>query len=163
MEIKELIEIIVGSLVLLQLIVMFFAFKAENERKKKQSTVEFINNIRDRYKPTYNELNKKYSGVINLTEIDDTLKNELREILSTIEHLSVGINSGVYDFQIFFRMSGSYFLSIFRKLHPYILDCQKSQPSRYIEFESICKKIEIERKKRNLKIDISNKGNIKYS
>jgi hypothetical protein len=166
METENIIAVIVAGLILIQLIIMYFSFKGENERKKKQSTVEYINTIRAIYKPIYNELNEKFNGnerVINLNEIDDKLKTEIKELLSTIEHLSVGLNTGIYDFYIFFRMSGSYFLRIFKKLQPYISNAQKNMPSAYIEFEAICKKIEIEKEKRNMKMTISRDGNIKYS
>ena len=128
METENIIAVVVAGLILIQLIIMYFSFKRENERKKKQSNVEYINTIRAIYKPIYNELNEKFNGnerIINLDEIDDKLKIEIKELLSTIEHLSVGLNTGIYDFYIFFRMSGSYFLRIFKKATTIYLKCSK--------------------------------------
>ena len=163
MEIEIWISIIVATMIFIQLLIIFFAYKAENERNQKQSTIEFINTIRASYSPINVEISNRFSGVINVDEFDLELKSKIKELLAVIEHLSVGINSGVFNFQIFFRMSGSYFLNIFRKLHPFILDEQKENPAKYIEFEYICKKIEIEKRNLNRKITISDKGNIKFS
>lgn len=166
MKTTDIIAIIAASIIFAQLLLMYIAYRAENERKRKQSTIEYINSIRTIYVPIRNKLNNLFPGtnrVINLVELNEDLKLEIREILSTIEHLSVGINTGVYDFDIFFRMSASYFFNIFNKLRPYIQDIQRDQPTAFIEFEAICKKITKERETRNLKLTISAKGKIRYS
>ncbi len=166
MEIANIIALIAAGLILIQLVLMFITYRADNERKRKQSTIEYINNIRGIYKPIRKHLDDLFPGnnrVINLKEIDNDLKSDIRELLSTVEHLAVGLNTGVYDFDIFFRMSGSYFLRIFKKLNPYISNAQKNQATAYIEFEAICKRIEFEKEKRNYKIKITQKGKIKYS
>lgn len=160
------VQIILMIIGIIELIFILYVFKAENERKKKQSTVEYINNIRGIYKPIYKELVTKFPGqdrVINIEELDVSLRSDIKELLSIIEHLSVGINTGVYDFDIFFRMSGSYFASIYLKLSPYIRKAQRDLPTRYIEFEAICEKITIERKKRKMQMRVTYKGDIKYS
>jgi hypothetical protein len=166
MNIPDIISVITIILILIQLIVMFFAYKADNERKRKQSTIEYINNIRGIYKPIRKNLDEKFPGddrVINLEEIDDKLNLEIKELLSTVEHLSVGLNTNVYDFDIFFRMSGSYFFGIYKKLNPHILNAQKNRPTNYIEFEAICKRIELAKEKHNYKMTILKNGKIKYS
>ena len=166
MDIPNIISGITILLILTQLIIIYFAYKADNERKRKQSTIEYINNIRGIYKPIRKNLDIKFPGVdrvVNLEEIDGKLTLEIIELLSTVEHLSVGLNTNVYDFEIFFRMSGSYFLDIFKKLNPYILSAQKNRPTSYIEFEAICKRIEQAKEKHNYKMTISKNGKIRYS
>ncbi len=166
MEISNYISLGVLVLMFIQLVIMFIVYKAENERKKKQSTIEYINQIRSIYKPIRKKLDKQFPGdkrVINIQEVSEENKENIREMLGAIEHLCVGLNTNVYDFNIFQRMSGTYFLNIFYKINPYILNAQEKQSTAYIEFEAICKKIEIEQKQRKTKLEISKKGNIKYS
>ncbi len=166
MEISNLISLGVLLLLLFQLVVMFIVYKAENERKKKQSTIEYINQIRNIYRTVRRNLDKQYPGkkrAININEISNDMREEIKEMLATIEHLCVGLNTNVYDFNIFFRMSGGYFLNLYYKISPYILHVQEKQPTAYMEFEAICRKIEIEKKRRKLQPIISKKGDIKYS
>ena len=82
-------------------------------------------------------------------------------ILSVLEHLSVGINAKIYDFNIFIRMSGSYFLFLYKTLQPYIEHIQKEQDTAFVEFEIVCKKIE--RRKDKYKRKLLRKGRIRYS
>ena len=166
MSITNLISIIAAGLLLAQLVVIYIAYKADNERKKKQSTIEYINQIRSFYKPIRNKLDRLFPDkdrVINLEDIDDNLKGDIKELLSIIEHLSVGLNTNVYDFDIFFRMSGSYFLRIFYKLQPYISDVQRRQNTAYIEYEAICERIKKAKEKHNYKISITKSRKMKFS
>ena len=135
-------------------------FKADHERRKKQSTVEYLNNIRDQYRGLTNKLIKKFGDeAINLSAIDDTTKVEINELLSILEHLSTGINTEVYDYNIIKRMSGSYLIKRYKQLFPYIDDAQQKSPTVYIEFETLCKKFEFDKRQ----IHISTNGNIEFS
>ena len=159
-DVNSLIQILIFIVISGQLYFLQKTYKSDHERRKKQSTIEYVNQIRNYYRPLGTKLVKKFgNNTINLDQIDDETRTNIREILSVLEHMSVGVNTNVYDFNILNRMSGSYLLRMYHRLLPYIKDRQKHNPTAYIEFETICKKID-DLKKINYK---SNKGNIEYS
>ncbi len=157
-----IIQIATILLISFQIYLIYKTYKAHHERVKKQSTIEFINSTYDKFKPITRTLKKKFSGkVINLDQIDEETKTQIKEFLEVAEMLAVGINAGVYDFEIFKRISGTYFLLNFNRLRPYIESEQKEFPSAYIEFQNICKKLEDAQFK--TKSPFLEKGSIKHS
>lgn len=88
------------------------------------------------------------------------MRTDISELLSTVEHMSVGVNVGVYDIHILERMSGSYMIKMFQRLHPYITHIReaKKNDNAYIEFEEVKLQLEaLRRKPRN------QRGNIRYA
>ncbi|MEA1973025.1 MAG: DUF4760 domain-containing protein [Candidatus Cloacimonadota bacterium] len=146
----EYITITVGTITLIILAIQLFmlhkTYKADHERRKKQSTIEYINSIRDKYKAVAKKLNTKFGErVINVDEIEQDDKKNIKEFLSIIEHLSVGILTDVYDFQILKRMSRRYFIRMYEKLQPYMNDARKkagpNSQTIYCEFEELYKRL----------------------
>lgn len=159
-KLSDLIQILMLMVVLVQLYFMNKAFLADHERRKKQATIEYVNTIRKIYRDLTNNLTRKFSNQsINLDSIDDETSEEIQELLSTLEHLSVGINTGVYSYKIIKRMTGTFFVNRYHQLLPYIKDAQKIQPTRFIEFERLCKKIEKDKQS----IYTNNEGKIEHS
>ncbi len=116
-DVDSIIQILMLFVISVQLWLVRRTFIADHERRKKQSTVEYLNNIRTHYRSVTNKLVEKFgSSAINLSEIDDDTKNEIKELLSILEHMSVGINTEVYDYDILKRMSGSYLVSRYKQL-----------------------------------------------
>ncbi|WP_372398129.1 DUF4760 domain-containing protein [Azospirillum sp. HJ39] len=136
-----------------QIRIMRDAYLADHERRKKQSTIEYVNSIRDKYRPIVERLEDKFGKdlVINLPDIDQGERRNIKELLSIIEHMAVGVETEVYDIDIIDRMSGSYFLRIRRILDPYISDAQKRNANNYIEFDRMCDRIRAKRKPLNNK------------
>ena len=83
-----------------------------------------------------------------LLEIDSDfqLLKLVRNLLGQLEHLSVGMNSGVFDKDLLYRMSGSQLISIYHRLHTYIDRVQKSSPKAYIEYQDLVKSFEDRRR-----------------
>lgn len=125
--------------------IMTRAFKADHERRRKQSTIEYVNVIRERYRPINNSLANKFGGnhVINLSEIGPSDKSDIIELLSVVEHLAVGVNVKVYDIEVIEKMAGTYFLRMYRRLEPYIVNARNNNKKAYTEFESMKSKIEL--------------------
>jgi len=160
LDIDSIIQILILSVISLQLFVLNKTFKADHERRKKQSTVEYINKIRRYYREVTNKLIDEFGdNAINLDQINATVRNDIKELLSVLEHMSTGVNTGVYDFEILNRMSGSFLVSRYHQLYPYISHAQRKNPTFYIEFDRLCKIIE---NKKKAKYE-SNEGNIKHS
>ena len=146
----EFFTVIVATITLVVLAIQLFmlhkTYKADHERRKKQSTIEYINSVRDKYKVVARKLTAKFGEkVINVDEIEPDDKEHIKEFLSIVEHLSVGILSEVYDFQILKRMSGRYLRRMYEKLQPYINDVRKkagpNSHTIYCEFEELYKRL----------------------
>lgn len=134
-------------------------FFADHERRKKQSTIEYVNSIRGVYNPILIKIKKKYGKdhIINLSEMEQEDKDDIRQLLSIVEHLAVGVHVGVYDISVLGRMSRGYFLNMHKTLAPYIEEAQRNRPTNYCEFVRLCNALE----KREVIYDDS--GKIRHS
>lgn len=122
---------------------------ADHERRKKQSTLEFysqiyptLSEIRTRIKDTFgNEIinpdDPKYKN-------NTDLKNQIYEYLVIIERFAVGINSGVYDINIFIFTSGIVVSGMYKKLELVIerMRITENYPDMFCSFEKMSKEIE---------------------
>ena len=161
----QIISLLLGAATLIvlwvQLFLIYRTFKADHERRKKQSTVEYVNRVRAIYRPISDKIVAKFGEgkVINIDEIEPEDMADIKEFLSNVEHLATGVNIGVFDLVIIERMSGSYFLNMRDKFTPYIkhIRNKKGNSRLYAEFETMCRDIEGLREKRD------RRSNIKYS
>lgn len=173
---KEFITLMLGlisiSLVVYRLYQLDIKKKAENERKKKQSTIDAVKILKDYSKDIQKEIRdelKKNGDELNYEKLNDDFKYEFRRYLDYIEYFCVGINTGIYDFEIFNRMTGAYYLNaVMPVVKNYIKDLQKTQLTAYIEFEAVCRKVKKSLEGRDEKMaqfrgGFLNPGNLKYS
>ena len=74
--------------------------------------------------------------------------DEIRELLTLLEFTAVGVNTGVLDKDIWFRMSGSYIIRLYYTFRVYITQARRrrSNSFAYIEFEEISKEFEERRR-----------------
>ena len=129
------------------------------ERRKKQGTIEYFEEITFKYFNTQALFNAKMSkcelDFSDLEKNPDLLK-DAKAVLSAFERLSVGVNTGVYDFDILNRMAGSYLVYMFNRFSPYIeqIRTDASRQKSYTEFELLVQKI------KNENSPVSTRGNI---
>ena len=156
------IELIIGILALLisvfSLFVSIYSNYKDHERQRKQSTIEFFENVTSKLFDIEALFNSKITGAnenINISEDADMLKKAIN-ILVAFEQLSVGVNAGIFDFDILERMAGSYLINIYSMFYPYIRETRQdaSHLNSYVEFERLVNKI---KEKRN---PISHRGDI---
>ncbi|MFQ3245113.1 MAG: hypothetical protein ACI9SP_001760 [Arenicella sp.] len=139
------------------------SIKADHERRKKQATFDYVQKISSNWIDAQYILTKRWSGItgplgsdqIEELEKDIKLLKTVRVLLGSLEHLSVGVNAGVFDQEIIFRMSGSSIISINKKFTSYFEVIQKQQPTVYIEFQELAKAFEDRKRLRP-----GSKGNI---
>jgi hypothetical protein len=119
------------------------AHLADHDRRRKQATIEFVNELRPKWRDCYTALQNQF-GYEVLTDADakrvaDTpdLRAQARELLALTEHLSVGVNTGVYDRDMLFRICGSYLIGVYGMMQTYIRLCQQTSKTLYIEFAEI--------------------------
>ncbi len=100
---------------------------AAHEQRKKQSTLEFHSNIY----PYLSELRTKIMGVFGNGYVtpDDVrykqnadIQKMIYEYLVIIERFVVGINSGIYDINVFAKTSAKVASDMYKKLSPIIED-----------------------------------------
>ncbi|MCL2080033.1 MAG: DUF4760 domain-containing protein [Oscillospiraceae bacterium] len=113
---------------------------------KKQSTIEFYHSIsNDSGLPLRDLINKTYGSLETITTSDEKykdnpeIKEKTRSYLRNMERLAAGINLGVYDFEVFYRLSGEPTIQLYKAIMPLIEDRRKSTDaiSFCIEFEKL--------------------------
>jgi hypothetical protein len=133
--------------ILVTLYVAIIRLKADHERQKKQSTIEDFGNA---YLLCRYEIEAKY-GLEPITaatanQIDSDLEKcaALNKLLGILEHMVVGVNTGVYDRDVVYRMSAGSMIALKYRLHNYIEHRRKvlTQPKLFIEFERLANEFE---------------------
>jgi len=152
--------VITVSVLSIELWMIYLSYKADHELRRKKSTIDFVNQITNIYNPLERRLNEKYfDEILVVSNIRAEEAMDVVDILARVEHLSTGVNIGIFDIELVNRMSGSYFLRLFDRLKPYIMDirAKKGNQSLYVEFEYMAYDLAAIRSKR------SNDANLKYA
>lgn len=122
---------------------------ADHERRKKQSTLEFYSEVY----PYLSELRTKITDTfcdeyINPSDTrykdNHDIQKVIYEYLVIIERFSVGINSGIYDINVFAQTSGKTVSDMYKKLSPVINQWRISQnyPEMFYDFEKMSRDID---------------------
>jgi len=146
---------------LAELLALCITTYLDHARRKKQSTIEYVNTIRKLYRELNEGLAQKYGDqIIDIHTVDKDSITDIRELLSIVEHLAVGVNTHVYDAKIVNRMSGHYFIKMRERLDPYIrharIQHEDDQTFLFVDFERMCRKLKKRRKTR----DITTEGDL---
>ena len=142
------IAIIVGVVIALnQLKLSRKIAEKDLERRKKEATISFTHDIITQSnemkkiitqafeEDTINILDERY---VNNREV----QNCVTRYLNLMERLSVGINTGVYDFYIFNRICGTQTLRTWNQLKNVVEERRRKYGQHaYIDFESVALKI----------------------
>lgn len=163
-EIITIIVAIVGTVAAVYNIrLVALSFRADHERRKKQATIEYVGQTLREARFKIDALYR--SKTFTKEEFSKLMANskdyaEWRNALGVFEHLAVGINAGVYDIDILYRMSGSYITEIFSVVKPYVEWKREKYPFAYTEFENLVLDFKNRHEHREL---VSRTGNIRYS
>jgi len=115
--------------------------RADHDRQKKQSTIEFYNQLSSE---SIQFLDNIIGRTLDLSSVnaDKALRKSVVRYLSRLERLSIGVASEVYDFEILYLMSGRYLIKKYEQLESYIMESRdfKNAPTLYKEFELLVKK-----------------------
>lgn len=122
---------------------------ADHERRKKQSTLEFYSELY----PHLSELRTKITDIFSDEYINpcDTrfegnqdIQKVIYEYLVIVERFSVGINSGIYDVDVFARTSGKTVSDMYKKLSPVINHWRITQnyPEMFYDLEKMSREID---------------------
>lgn len=139
-------------------------FKADHERRKKQATIEYVGQILREARfiiDSHRQSDGLTSEQISTFIASSADSAKWRNAIGAFEHLAVGVNSGVYDKDILYRMAGTYITRLFTYVEPYVQATKKDYyPRAYCEFEALAHEFE-ERHKNNE--PLLGKGDIKHS
>jgi hypothetical protein len=118
------------------------ALKADHERHKKQSTIEFFYQLNEHTSNIVNLMDQHVTtGVVNKDKIDADaeLRHSVWQYLSKMESFSVGINIGVYDLHTYNRIAGRIAIKRFDTLRPWIeeLRDRNSAPTMFTDYENM--------------------------
>lgn len=70
--------------------------------------------------------------------------NDYRTLLARLEHFSVGIKEGVYDFEVVRELAGSHLYYLYEKVDPIIQETNKDckEPQYYTSYIELVKRLE---------------------
>ncbi len=153
-------------------VVALVALKADHERRKKQATIEYYNDIsnnmtiplRMAIKNTFGEAEYIISQPINSNDdkwkSNSTLQEKFIYYCRNMERFSVGILNSIYDFETFDRCAGNSTVKLYRQIE-FLIHKQRRDSNN----KSFCKDFEILYNKlcskHNLLVD--DRGEIIYS
>ena len=159
MNVELLIALCALIVSALSFAVSFFFNHKDHERRRKQATIEYFEGMTANLFETQAKFNNRLSqqdiSISDLEKHPDLLKDAIN-VLSAFERLGVGVNSGVFDFDLVDRMAGSYLIYLLSQFSPYI-EIERGDASRtrsYEEFEHLVQRIKDNRK------HLANKGKI---
>jgi len=143
LEIAESISVILGVVFLvIQIRQQTKIARADHDRKKKQSTIDYYEHISSESKEFYNKIKGKKLNLENIKN-NKELEEDVSLYLSHLERLAIGVASKIYDIDILNHMSGKFLTKKYYQLKDYIEDSRKKgNHYRYCEFEKMIKEIE---------------------
>jgi hypothetical protein len=141
------IAIIVGIVIaILQLRLCLRIAEVDHDRRKKQATIEFHDTIQRRSRPIAKEIASKCGkSPVTMSQVqsDADLEDSIAGFLTLMERFSVGIRTGVYDFDVYALLHSTSTINIFHQLREYIQEVRRvTYPTRYIEFEALVRSLE---------------------
>lgn len=137
--------------------------KADLERREKESTIVFTDEIITRVdainqdirrvfdNDTINSSDERYSG-------NNEIQESIKQYLKLMERMSVGINSGVYNIDVFSRICGRKIVESYDRLSTIIREKRINQGNErlYVEFEYMAGVL-----RKRYSSEISHQGDIK--
>lgn len=116
--------------------------QVNSDRLMKQSTVEFYYSFAKNSRDLYDKIDKTKTSYEDI-QTNKGQKRIVTDYLAELQHLSVGVVIGVYDFETLALLSGKSLVIGYDLLQPYIDGVQKNKetPTRYQEFVDLAKAI----------------------
>ena len=122
-------------------------FESEQQRNRRQSSLEFISATMERRAALQNAIPAgsniervgQFLEKLKSGSDDSALRRDLSRFLAYYEAVAVGVNTGVFDIEIIDRAWGSVIIRTFAGYRDYVYDRRASrhQPRLYAEFEHL--------------------------
>lgn len=149
MELASIIIAIVSAV--FSIVTYIFTVRYE----KRKATVEAINLLQNEVLDRFVSISK--DNAITIVENLDNPKcreayNDYRALIARLEHFSIGVNKGIYDFNIVNNLVGIHFIYLYKKVKPIIDETNKNKKhiQNYCNFEKLVKSIEQKQKSQTM-------------
>lgn len=154
MKEESLVGLLALVIAILSLLVSLYYNRKDHERRRKQATIEYFEDMTSKLYDVQAKFNTKLNQLnieIEMLDTDMELLKDATEVLAAFERLCVGVNTNIFDFDILERMAGSYLVMVYFRFAPYIEKIRKdaSRTNSYIEFEQVAIRIKQRRESIN--------------
>ncbi|MDR0219790.1 MAG: DUF4760 domain-containing protein [Lachnospiraceae bacterium] len=142
------------------------SIKADHDRRRKQSTIEFFQMIhmdsdgflndsffKIKNPITDNDKDKKKITVEMIMEKKhEKLKKQTMDFLTGFENLAIGVNSGMYDFDVCYHLCGEHMILIYESLDEIIWHLRREIKSSdtFVDSEIMIEKMRKKREERHI-------------
>ncbi|MBR4720710.1 MAG: DUF4760 domain-containing protein [Clostridia bacterium] len=118
--------------------------KEIKERERKQATIDAYRKLQEDVLDKLVLCSKdEVKNVIENLDMHscEEAYNDYRALIARCEHFAVGINVGIYDFEVFDKLGGLHIIYLYEKVKPMIMEVRKRIKTEvpYIEFEKLYK------------------------
>lgn len=119
------------------------AIKLDHARRKNQATLEYIRNSHIIWQNARISLEEEF-GTTPLTPKQaahirscPAFESQAKNLLDNLEHMAVGLSTGIYDHDLVFRTSGQYLIKMYSRFEEYIKIRREENPHTFIEIQTI--------------------------
>ena len=125
---SEILIYVTAFALIIQSTILIISYIADHRRRRRQATFEFYHNIYERFIEQLKRINEVFpeeNKPIKVSEAKDKkdVSSEIRGYLSCMERFAVGINRGIYDFDIFKSTVGAiHTIKLFYRFNEFISD-----------------------------------------
>lgn len=153
MNVTEIIEIITNIFTCVGIIIalceFYFFHKsiyADYERNKKQATIDLYMNHYNEIIQLNHQIYLRYQRkkiIVEEVKNDDEFKQILKQYLNWMEWISTGINTNIYDINVFDRLYGKAMVRLYNQLEDYIQyrRTELKEQEIYIDYELLVAKL----------------------
>jgi len=141
MTISEIIQLLAFFLQTSLLIIIYMQIRADHIRRMRQATIDVINKD---YSEARQQLESRY-GHEFLSDVDVSLISEDKEkyalitrLMGVLEYICTGINTGIYDGDLVYRLTGTSFIRNYSRLEKVIaFRRQRESPTICVELQIV--------------------------
>lgn len=130
------------------LVVISYQVRLDHERRRKQATIEHVEKIKSIYRENDHWLSQMHGDKVDLAKLSSDDVKKIKDMLSVVEHMSAGIMTGVFDFELLDRMSGAFLRRLYYRVEPLIENTRKAKNNAniYSDFQLLVDNINKHRK-----------------
>lgn len=164
------LSIIFSGFVIYSLYLQAYSLDEDYKWKRNHATFEYLREVRLEYVKNYDFIKQKTSSVSKEERLNVLLDTEVRKnakkILSTFEHIAVGVKRDIFDIDIISDKSGSYIIGAYHNFFKNYIDhirekdkTKKGYTFAYDNFIFLVNRLEKLRTEKIKKNEIQNKRN----
>jgi hypothetical protein len=141
MTVAEILQLVAISVQTIMLVIIFLQIRVDHERRVKQATIDVINKD---FAEARQQLESRYGhDFITDDEVHKIAEDKekyatITRLMGVLEYICTGINIGIYDGKLVYRLTGTSFIRSYNRLEKLIeLRRQKESPAICIELQYV--------------------------